>query len=339
VQQSHASHDEDQEIFVQKELSTFGLVYLVEDSSTQAQYIATQLGYFGYQVEIFSNTHDALEALRQYTPLVVLTDISLPEGPLAGLDAIPEIKSLSSEPPVVVSLSARSDFKTRLKAVKVGVDGYYVKPVNVPHLVEHLDRLTRKQQDEQLRALIIDDQRAVARIYATLVRSAGMVPIVLDDPADILDVMAKERPDAVLCDIDMPQCSGFELAAVIRQVEGNTGTPIIFLSESEKATPLEIDALKYGGDQFVSKSMDREWIVGVLKERAMRSRHMGRHLMRDSMTGLLKHSAVKETLSRQLEIAQKDNLPISYAMVDIDKFKSVNDTYGQAPQSEFKCCG
>lgn len=312
------------------ELSCYGLIYMIEDSSVQARYMATQLGYFGYEVEVFSNTGDALEALGQFTPKVVLTDINLPEGDMAGLHAVPKIKQSSPEPPFVVALSTHADFQTRLLAVKVGVDGYYVKPANVPQLVDHIDRLTNIQPDESLNVLVVDDQATAANYYAQILEKEGMRATTLTDPARILDVMSEQRPDVLLCDMQMPACNGFELAGIIRQIDAFAGVPVVFQTGSDVSMLNQIDSLKYGGDEFLSKSTAPEWLASVVRTRGTRYRQMERHMFRDSMTGLYKHAAIKENLSREIARAKRTSTDLCFCMIDIDKFKSVNDTYGHA---------
>lgn len=320
----------DAEPLASAELSAFGLIFLIEDSATQAAHMSQQLGYFGYQVEVFTNTTDALTALTQYTPLVVLTDINLPEGDRAGLQACPQIKASAVEPPVVVAISSHADFDTRLLAVRVGVDGYYVKPVNVPVLVDHLDRLTSGRPDQPLRVLVVDDRRAAAQLHAAALRADGVEVKVLTKPRDALVMIEEFQPDAILCDVEMPDCGGFELAAVIRQTGAYAGIPIVFISDNDEKTASQLDALTAGGEEMLSSDLPRDWITTVVRQRARRARGMRRQITCDSMTGMLKHSALKEGMARTLAVAGRENRPFCYAMVDIDKFKSVNDTYGHA---------
>jgi diguanylate cyclase (GGDEF)-like protein len=51
-------------------------------------------------------------------------------------------------------------------------------------------------------------------------------------------------------------------------------------------------------------------------------------MVRDSLTGLLNHTAIKDQLDGEVAWARRQKKPLSFAMVDIDHFKKVNDTYG-----------
>jgi len=51
-------------------------------------------------------------------------------------------------------------------------------------------------------------------------------------------------------------------------------------------------------------------------------------MIRDSLTGLLNHTAIKDQLDGEVARAKRQNKPLSFAMIDIDNFKRVNDNYG-----------
>ena len=310
--------------------SASGLIYLVEDSPVQARFMATQLSYFGYEVEHFTTTAACIEALTQYIPRVVLTDISLVDDDIQGLQAVPIYKTCGKVPPHVVVLSSHTDFETRLKAVQVGVDAYFVKPANVPQLVDKIDRLTRAIPDEPVKVLVVDDQQVAVSYYSAAMRRSGMLAIGTTEPRKVLDLMSEHRPDVVLCDLQMPGCTGFELAQVLRQIELFVNVPVVFLTGADTDAIRQIDSLRNGGDEFLSKTMDREFIASVVRARALRARALDRYMFRDGMTGLYKHSALKENLVRELGRGKREGTEVTFALVDIDFFKSVNDTYGHA---------
>ncbi|MEQ6341196.1 MAG: GGDEF domain-containing protein [Gammaproteobacteria bacterium] len=53
-------------------------------------------------------------------------------------------------------------------------------------------------------------------------------------------------------------------------------------------------------------------------------------MTRDSLTGLYNHTTTKDLLNNAAGLARRHNAPLAFAMIDIDHFKSVNDTYGHA---------
>jgi diguanylate cyclase (GGDEF)-like protein len=65
-----------------------------------------------------------------------------------------------------------------------------------------------------------------------------------------------------------------------------------------------------------------------VRSRVIRYRSLRALMVRDSLTGLLNHTSYKERLRAEVARAKRQNKPLSVAIIDIDHFKNVNDTYG-----------
>jgi diguanylate cyclase (GGDEF)-like protein len=103
--------------------------------------------------------------------------------------------------------------------------------------------------------------------------------------------------------------------------------PIVFLS-GETRVDKQLMAIGLGGDDFLTKPIEVEHLISSVTSRIKRSLMLRSFMIRDSLTGLLNHTAIKDKLLHELALANRLEKPISFAMVDIDHFKSVNDTYG-----------
>jgi diguanylate cyclase (GGDEF)-like protein len=134
-------------------------------------------------------------------------------------------------------------------------------------------------------------------------------------------------PDLILLDMYMPDCTGTELAKVIRQQEAYVSIPIVFLS-AETDMDRQLEAMQLGGDDFLTKPIQPEHLVSAVASRAHRYHALRAFMVRDSLTGLLNHTTIKERLENEVQRAQRKSGRFSFAMVDIDHFKSVNDSYG-----------
>ena len=71
-------------------------------------------------------------------------------------------------------------------------------------------------------------------------------------------------------------------------------------------------------------------LISSVTSRANRYRVLKKLTDRDSLTGLLNHANILRYLERELSVADRAGRPVSFAMIDIDHFKKVNDTYGHA---------
>ena len=300
-------------------------VFLLEDDEDLASDLASQLEHHGYQARVFHNALDLRRVAEKTPPAALILDIIPPEGELAGIEVLDGILRACSSPAIV--LSRRDDLVSRLQAVRAGAQGYFNKPLDITRVVEALDKLTAAKKSDPYRILIVDDDRALAELHKLLLEKAGMIVEIVTHPLRVLEPLFEFRPDLILMDINMPDCNGIELASVIRQKEDFFRIPIVFLT-SESTYDRRLLALQSGGDDFLAKPAAPDLLISSLKSRAERARQFDSLISRDGMTGLVNHSKIKELLETEVYRGQRENQPQAFAMIDIDLFKSVNDSYG-----------
>ncbi len=304
------------------------LVYLVEDDESLAKQLRAQLFGFGYKVRIFTGFEGVAEAIAARRPDALVLDIVLAEGYGAGFSLLRELRrELDLHELPVLFVSARDDFDARLEAVRCGAVGYFGKPLDVVALVDRLNRLAPLENTEPFRILIVDADRTLAERYALVLRRTGMQVSVLTRPREILESLDLELPDLVLMEVDLPECSGLELASVIHQFDRFASLPIVYLS-SAADVERHLSAMRIGGDDFLTKPMTDRYLVTAVAVRAERSRVLRSLMTRDSLTRLLTHIALKEHLEAELGRARRNGTPLAFAMLDIDGFKQINDRHG-----------
>ena len=303
------------------------LIYLIEDDALLAKHLAAQISHFGYTVRIFSSTREARETIRQKAPAAIIADISFTEGTKAGIEAMQALRMEGYALPPLIFISSRKDFVTRLEAIRAGGQAYFTKPADIGSLVDKLDQLTSTIKSEPFRVLIVEDTAILAEVYAKTLEQAGMVTRQVTDPMQVMEALDDFSPELILMDINMPGASGEEVAQVLRQQEIHVSVPIVFLSgETDKGRQLA--AMVHGGDDFLVKPIQPEHLISSVSSRIERYRVLRNFMVRDSLTGLLNHTKTKEQLDIEIERARRQNRPLSFAMIDLDHFKNVNDTYG-----------
>ncbi|TCS71338.1 response regulator receiver modulated diguanylate cyclase [Sulfuritortus calidifontis] len=308
-------------------LQAKALVYLLEDDPAQAAVLAAQLGLFGYRIRHFQETTPLLESLEQERPAAMVFDIMLKEGPMGGIELARRLSTGEHGDIPIVFVSSRDDITARLEAVRAGCSAYLLKPVDANKLVDVLDNLLKQALQTPYRILIVEDQDALARHIETLLQDAGLETSIVSHPLEALQAINNYNPDLILMDMYMPDCSGEELAKLIRQHGQYDSLPIVFLS-SEQNLDIQMIALRTGADDFLTKPIDPKRLVHAVRIRAERFRLLNSLMVRDSMTGLLNHARSKEALAAEIARARRNNTPLSVAMIDIDKFKAINDKHG-----------
>lgn len=305
-----------------------GLIYLVEDDQSQAGALARQLSAYGYLVKIFPDIGTFLVTAQNQPPQAVIMDIIFPASPTAGIDAARELKRRLKNPCPVLFLSVRNDLRSRIEALQAGAAAYFTKPVNPGDLADRLEELLRGEAEAAYRILIVDDDQELANFYQQALRGAGMETRVVNDPLRAIEPLVDFRPELLLLDFTMPGCSGLELAAALRQEDTYANLPIVFVSQ-ETDPRKRLACIGLGADDFVDKPVALDYLVSLVTARVRRGRQLRRMIARDSLTGLLNHHAFMERFQDVLAMIGRGQVDkLALAMIDLDRFKSVNDRYG-----------
>jgi diguanylate cyclase (GGDEF)-like protein len=304
-------------------------IYILEDQPAIGESMRLTLNNFGYQAEHFMRIADLEQALDRQLPGALIVDVNLPDEALTGLQYAAQLQQRLDEPLPLLVITTQDDFATHLEAVRVGALGFFTKPVDIPQLENRLERCFAQQQGEPYRVMIIDDDRELASRFSLILRDANMLVEMLHEPSEISARMRSFNPEVVLLDVSMPCCTGPELAQIIRMNDDWLRVPIVYLS-AETDNNRQMNALIKAGDDFLTKPISDNALIAAVFSRAQRARLLSNALSRDSLTGLLKHGDIKEQVGIELERAQRSGKPASVAMLDIDFFKKVNDSYGHA---------
>lgn len=303
-------------------------IHLLEDDPIQAEELAVQLRPYGYRVQGFASPLDFQVAVRATPPSALVVDIISGTDQDAGSTIIARMAAEGPIPPAIF-LSGRDDFEARLAAVRAGGAGYLTKPVDPAILSERLDQAVGRESNRPHRVLLIDDDQLLAAAYATALGQAGMEVEVLDDPRSAIACIRRFLPDLVLLDQVMPGCTGLELAAVLRQQEGMLSLPILFLTADRELGGKE-SVLDVGAEDLLLKPILPEQLVLQVQARVRRARQLQAMMARDSLTGALNHAMVQEHLATEVARARREGTALSFAMIDVDRFKRVNDDHGHA---------
>ncbi|MFP4179478.1 MAG: diguanylate cyclase [Spirochaetaceae bacterium] len=286
--------------------------------------ISRQLGFYGYSPSLVETIHDAKELLEGKKRRVFLLDT----GALEDTDKeLRTLKQSHGDKFKMVFVSDDDTFDLRLRAIRAGGDAFFVRPLDMGRVIDKLDSMAAVGKKEPFHILIIDDDQEQVSYYALILQQAGMITSVASDPMKVLSILVESRPDLILMDIYMPGCSGIELTKLLRQHEAFITIPIIFLS-LENNRDRQMEAIGEGGDDFIIKPISPDYLSSMVQLRAQRNRNLRYFMERDSLTGLLNHSNLKEQLSREIMRAERSEMPVSFAMIDADHFKDVNDTHG-----------
>ncbi|WP_324731896.1 PleD family two-component system response regulator [Pseudomonas paeninsulae] len=302
-------------------------VYLALQHLERAERLAQQLGYFGMTALPLDSANAFRAAMLERHPAAILMDVDF-SGPGAGLQLAQAVQQdLEEKIPLLFYSHLDTDLPARLAAVRAGGQEFFTGTLDASSLLERIEVLAHVAQYEPYKVLIVDDSRAQATYTERALNSAGILTRTLIEPIQTMTELAEFQPDLIILDMYMPDCNGTELAKVIRHNDRYVSVPIIYLS-AEDDLDKQLDAMSEGGDDFLTKPIKPRHLIATVRNRAARARNLKARMVRDSLTGLYNHTHCLQLLEDARCRAQRDQQPLSFAMLDIDFFKKVNDNYG-----------
>jgi diguanylate cyclase (GGDEF)-like protein len=301
------------------------LIYYLDTETTAPELLLQNLMSYGFKSKHFRSMDEMLGAIEHKKPSLIIIDLLVPDASLGNIFNLAH--RFVQKGIKVFIFSGKDDFNSRLLSVRAGIHSYVTKPADIPALVGMIRNHLNLNINKPTHILIVDDQVSVAEFYATILEQAGMKVTIEADPYEVLPIMHAYTPDLLLLDLNMPVVNGDELAAVIRQQERYQTIPILFISGNAHPDK-KTDLLEIGSDDLLSKGMAPEELVRNVKSRVDRAKILTAMMYQDSLTGLLNHAQIQLAAERVFMQCKRKNSTFTIAMIDIDKFKSVNDTYG-----------
>jgi len=251
--------------------------------------------------------------------VLVLVDGSIP-------DALPICKDLGETLPKIL-VSPETSFAFRAKCARSHVSTIITNPIDQAELVHWLEHLGGQLCEQPASILLVDDDPIASAVYAEMLRANGMIVSILNDPLKVIQTINGTFFDIIIMDLQMPDTDGIEIAKIIRQHQSHLSIPIVFLS-SEEDKSIQMKARQFGGDDFISKRADLDALVMLINLRVERARVLRSLIERDGLTGLLNHRRFNERVGHEMARVNRTKLQFCVAMIDVDHFKKVNDTWG-----------
>lgn len=302
-------------------------IAIIDNVFSQAQDLAQALCEFNFDAKAFASYNLINQEIQQALPDLVIVG----QSALDRLDeeAFELANSLyKNGVPCFIYLN-HDDFYSRLKSVRSHFNKHYVKPLELTRVVNHIRETLKLDNLAHIRVCLVDDQTSVLNYLKLTLEQQGFDVLGTTNPTILIREMLAFEPDIFIFDINMPDISGIELARIIRQFEHFSAVPIIFLS-ADDSLDNKLLAIEGECDDLLPKSLPIEAIVHQIKSRVARSLSIRRQTMQDSLTGLLNHKTIVASAMKCFGLEKTSYMSASLVMVDLDKFKQVNDTYGHA---------
>lgn len=242
------------------------------------------------------------------------------------------IKYLSNLDKLILILTNEDTKETRKEILSLSVTDYIItnsksSATTVTMIVKRLDNNSHKT------VLIVDDSKLSLMQLSMVLETQNLNYVQCSNGQEALDYLRRpnsKKIDLVITDYEMPIMNGYELLQNIRKKFHLEELPVLVISGTEDHFMIS-KFLKAEANDYISKPfMHEEFIARVTNSLSLVSMfsEIKNMTMTDYLTGLNNRIYFYDVGVNTLEISRRAQQPVALAMIDIDDFKKINDTYG-----------
>jgi two-component system, cell cycle response regulator len=181
------------------------------------------------------------------------------------------------------------------------------------------------------KVLVVDDEPALVAAITHRLESEGCRTLAASDGEQAIDAAVSQPPDAVLLDVGLPKLDGVEVCRRLKELL-EPYTPVILMT-ARTDLQSKLDGLRSGADEYVTKPVALEEVSarvrGALKLRRLFSRQRSDSIV-DALTGAFNRRYLDARLHQECRRAARHRHGFACLMIDLDRFKRINDRYGHA---------
>lgn len=301
-------------------------ILVVEDNKTLAKLIAKKLSTeLDFEVDVAYSMSEAKLFFKRYKYFLTILDLNLPDAPDGEIvDYAIEHKNR------VIILSAKVDKDFRNNMLKKNIIDY-VNKSGVHDVNYVIQMITRLHKNKNHTILVVDDSMVFRKQLQNMLENMFYKVIAVAHGEEAVGILeTNQNISLVLTDYNMPVMNGLELTSEIRKTYSKNDLSIIAISSSldDDTTAL---FLKNGANDYIKKPFSKEEFSCRINNsiEALENIHaITNHASRDFLTGLYNRRYFFAEMQSYFEKALKENESFAIAMIDIDNFKKINDTYG-----------
>ncbi|MGG5807814.1 PleD family two-component system response regulator [Falsiroseomonas sp. CW058] len=334
-------------------------ILVVDDISANLRLLEAKLLAEYYEVALAASGPEALAAVQRWMPDVVLLDVMMP-----GMDGYEVCRRLKAQPGTahipVVMITALTDPAERVRGLEAGADDFLSKPVDDATLFARLRALLRMKQVLDAwrlraetardlgfepppgpspsvagaRALLVNEDAAETEALVGVLGADGLEVQRCADPAEAWDLLLDGAHDVVLLSLSLDAGDALRLASRLRAHAATRDLPVLLVADPGQKG-LVLRGFDLGANDHVLRPVDANELRARVRNQIRRKRYQERlradldrsleMAVTDPLTGLRNRRYVRRHLEGVLR-----NSGAAVLLIDVDRFKSVNDTYGHA---------
>ena len=338
-------------------------VLVVDDVDTNVKLLEARLAAEYFDVRTAKSGPEALQICARERADVILLDVMMP-----GMDGFEVCRKLKSDPRTqhipVIMVTALDQPSDRVKGLDAGADDFLTKPVDDIALITRVRNLARLKMltDEMLMRASTEEQMGFAATLGVKLDQlgrGGRILLVEDrdrsaeriiealkdehhiereaDPSRALLRLPEGNYDLLIVSLSLEHADGLRLCSQVRSLDRTRHLPIMIIIEPGEDSRL-LRGLDMGVNDYIVRPVDPNELLARVRTQVKRKRftdHLRTRLeetvemaILDPLTALHNRRYMTSHLRTLFEESSQRGKPISVLLLDIDHFKTVNDSYG-----------
>jgi len=313
-------------------------VLLIEPTRTLAKLVTRIVEQVGGTGTVLTSGTDATRLLRNEA-----FDLVCFAATLGGQNAMTFARQVRAQHPTLplLMLIASPDDEFSRNAQTAGVTQVFLRS-DITGLARYLEVVAQRIHEGRLqgRALLVEDSVSTARLFARLLTDIGLEVISLTTAEEALLAFAAQPFDVVVTDIVLAGASsGVGLVRELRTAHGEAGAriPILAMTALDD-TARRVELIRCGVSDLLLKPVLAEELIArvgnLLRNKRLLERveaqqaELRSMALTDQLTQVHNRHFLVEAAQLALSEARRHGHPVSMLVVDIDRFKTINDTHG-----------
>lgn len=313
---------------------------VLESSKFWQQLLSDTLSGLNFYTDVFTDAAECLKALNNKRYDIILVSLHLRD--MTGIEFCKRYCAEDPNHPPIVLLTSNETDETVSEAIRAGATEVFFKS-KVKNLTECLEGYARKSQHRGkliARVLLAEDSAPVATFTRKCLTERGMDVEVFDTGEAAWEAYQQNHYDLVMVDVVLAgMMTGLNLVRLIRQMKDHHRARVPILAFSALTNQRRtVELLNAGASDYLPKPFIEEELsvragnlvmnYKLLDQVERQRRHLQRMALTDQLTGLYNRHCLMEFAPKYIGEARRHGYDLSLAVIDLDHFKQINDTYG-----------
>ncbi len=224
---------------------------------------------------------------------------------------------------------------------EIGSAAALVEDATTDLLLESVDQLvltieaamSLQEIEDRVTVLVIDDDPSITELLGLVLAGPGREVLSAGSAKEAEKILEERRVSLILLDLILPDTDGRNFLVRLKEKSSSSHVPVMVLSAKLGSQP-KTECFALGADAYFEKPFEVETLSAAVSSWLHRVESDRRESRRDPLTGLPNRAAFREAFQRQSSLSARRAESLTVAILDLDRFKRINDTYGHSMGDE-----